>query len=100
MSIKRRIWALPVISTLIFGLGVGISATIANDALKSINSTERTDYPVLDASKALTLEIKDITDGLMSAVSEGDKARVDTIGAEANKVRAHLQQFGQIDGQR
>ena len=26
MSIKRKIWALPVISTLIFGLGVGLSA--------------------------------------------------------------------------
>ena len=99
MSIKRRIWALPVISTLIFGLGVGLSATIANDALKSINSTERTDYPVLDASKSLTLEVKDITDGLMGAVTEGDKARVADIGKQADAVRAHLKQFAAIDGQ-
>ena len=99
MSIKRRIWALPVISTLIFGLGVGLSATIANDALKSINSTERSDYPVLDASKALTLEVKDITDGLMGAVTEGDKARVGEVGKQADAVRAHLKQFAAIDGQ-
>lgn len=99
MSIKRRIWALPVISTLIFGLGVGLSATIANDALKSINSTERTDYPVLDASKSLTLEVKDITDALMGAVTEGDKARVGEVGKQADAVRAHLKQFAAIDGQ-
>jgi len=99
MSIKRRIWALPVISTLIFGLGVGISATIANQALESINSTERVDYPVLDATKALTLEVKDITDGLMDAVSEGDKERIGAVGKQAETVRTHLQQFGRIDGQ-
>ncbi len=99
MSIKRRIWALPAISTLIFGLGIGVSAMIATDALKSINSTERVDYPVLDASKALTLEIGDVTDALRDAVTEGDKARIDEVGKQADKVRAHLQQFGQIDGQ-
>ncbi|MGX4641656.1 methyl-accepting chemotaxis protein [Massilia sp. SYSU DXS3249] len=100
MSIKRKIWALPVISTLIFGLGVGVSAIIANEALSSIDSTGRTDYPVLDASKAITLEIQDITAGLTDAVTEGDKARIDSVGEQANKVRAHLQQFGQIEGQR
>jgi len=99
ISIKRRIWALPVISTLVFGLGIGVSAVIATDALKSINSTERVDYPVLDASKALTLEIGDVTDALRDAVTEGDKARIDEVGKQADKVRAHLQQFGAIDGQ-
>ena len=99
MSIKRRIWALPVISTLIFGLGVGVSAMIATDALKSINSTESVDYPLLDASKALTLEIGEVTAGLRDAVSEGDKDRLGQVNEQANKVRAHLQQLGQIEGQ-
>ena len=100
MSIKRRIWALPVISTLIFGLGVGVSAMIATDALKSINSTESVDYPVLDASKTLTLEIGEITAGLRDAVSEGDKDRIGQVDEQARKVRAHLEQFGRIEGQR
>ncbi|WP_313703745.1 methyl-accepting chemotaxis protein [Massilia sp.] len=99
MSIKRRIWALPVISTLIFGMGVGVSAMIATDALKSINATESVDYPVLDASKALTLEIAEVTAGLRDAVSEGDKDRIAQVGEQANKVRAHLAQLGRIEGQ-
>ena len=100
MSIKRKIWALPVISTLVFGLGLGVSATIANDALTSIASTGRTDYPVLDASKAIALEVREITAGLADAVTEGDKARIDSVGQQAGKVRDHLRQFSQIEGQR
>jgi len=98
MSIKRRIWALPVISTVIFGLGVAISASIASSALGSIHTTESTDYPALDASKALGAEIEAVTNGLRDAVSEGDKARVAQVGDAAAKVHKRLEQLGKIDG--
>jgi methyl-accepting chemotaxis protein len=58
MSIKRRIWALPVISTIIFGLGVAVSASIATGALNSIHMTESVDFPALGTSKALAAEIE------------------------------------------
>jgi methyl-accepting chemotaxis protein len=98
MSIKRRIWALPVVSTIIFGLGVAISASIANNALDSIHTTESVDYPALGASKALTAEIEAVTNGLRDAVSEGDKARVTQVGEQANKVRARVAEIGKIAG--
>ena len=98
MSIKRRIWALPVISTIIFGLGVALSASMANNALSSINMTESVDYPALDISKALGAEIEAVTNGLRDAVSEGDKERVTQVGEQANKVRAKLTAFGKIEG--
>jgi len=99
MSIKRRIWALPVISTIIFGLGIAVSAGIANGALTSIRTTERVDYPVLDASKSLALEVGAVTDALRDAVTEGDKARITAVGEQAGKLRASLAAFGAIDGQ-
>jgi len=98
MSIKRRIWALPVISTIIFGLGVALSASIANKALDSIHTTESVDYPALGIAKALTAEIEAVTNGLRDAVSEGDKARVATVGEQANKVRARVAEIGKIEG--
>jgi methyl-accepting chemotaxis protein len=98
MSIKRRIWALPVISTIIFGLGVALSASIANKALDSIHTTESVDYPALGISKALAADIEAVTNGLRDAVSEGDKARVATVGDQANKVRARVAEIGKIDG--
>ena len=98
MSIKRRIWALPVISTVIFVLGVAISASIANHALNSIRTTESVDYPVLDISKALAAEIESVTNGLRDAVSEGDKARLPQVGEQADKVRAGLATLGSMAG--
>ena len=98
MSIKRKIWALPVISTIIFGLGVAVSAYIASGALDSIRTTETVDYPALGTSKALAADLQGITDGLRDAVSEGDKTRVNQIGDQANKVRAKLADVGKIPG--
>jgi methyl-accepting chemotaxis protein len=99
MSIKRRIWALPVISAVIFGLGVAASAAIATGALDSIRTTGATDYPVLDLSKSLTLDVAAITDGLRDAVAEGDKERLAQMGEQAAKVRAKLNRFGTLGGQ-
>ncbi|MGB9107270.1 MAG: methyl-accepting chemotaxis protein, partial [Telluria sp.] len=99
MSIKRRIWALPVISTIIFGLGVAVSASIATGALNSIHMTESVDFPALGASKALAAEIEAVTNGLRDAVSEGDKARIGQINEQAGKVRGRLAEIGKIGGQ-
>ncbi|MES2756400.1 MAG: methyl-accepting chemotaxis protein [Pseudomonadota bacterium] len=99
MNIKRRIWALPIISTIIFGLGVAASATIATGALGSIRTTEQVDYPVLDAAKTITLDVGAVGDALRDAVSEGDKARIAQVGDQAAKLRAKLAAFGKIDGQ-
>ncbi len=98
MSIKRRIWALPIISTIIFALGVAISASIASTALSSIHTTGSVDYPALDIAKQLAGDIESVTNGLRDAVSEGDKARLDQVGEQANKVRAKLASLGKIDG--
>jgi len=100
MSIKRRIWALPVISAIIFGLGVTASAVIATGALESISTTESVDYPLLDAAKSLTLDVEAVTNGLRDAVTEGDKARLDQVGEQAGKLRAKLDKLAQLDGQR
>ena len=99
MSIKRRIWALPLISAIIFGAGAGASALIANGALASITTTASVDYPVLDSSKALLLDLAAITDGLQDAVAEGDKDKIAQLGAQADKLRARLDKLGQIPGQ-
>jgi methyl-accepting chemotaxis protein len=99
MSIKRKIWALPVISTIIFGLGVGASSVIATRALDSIDTTAKVDYPMLDATKALKQEVLDVTDGLRDAVAEGDKGRIAHIDQQADKVRARLRKMAELPGQ-
>ncbi|MFL6711161.1 MAG: methyl-accepting chemotaxis protein [Massilia sp.] len=99
MNIKHRIWSLPVISTVIFGLGIAVSAYIATGALTSIRTTERIDYPVLDIVKSATLDVGAVTDALRDAVSEGDKARVTAVAEQANKLKLKLNTLGALDGQ-
>ncbi len=99
MNIKHRIWSLPVISTVIFGLGIAASAYIATGALSSIRTTERVDYPVLDIVKSATLDVGGVADALRDAVSEGDKSRVTAVAEQANKLRAKLTQLGALEGQ-
>jgi methyl-accepting chemotaxis protein len=99
MNIKHRIWSLPAISTIIFGLGIAVSAYIATDALSSIRTTERVDYPVLDLVKSATLDIGAVGDSLRDAVSEGDKSRITGVAEQANKLRTKLAALGALDGQ-
>ena len=88
MSIKRKIWALPVVSAVIFGLGLAVSAYLSTAALNSIHATESADYPVLDMAKSLTLDLAAVGDGLRDAVSEGDKERIGQVDGQAVKLRA------------
>lgn len=98
MNIKQKIWALPLISTLIFGLGVASSSYIANGALKSIRTTERVDYPALDKVKNVALEVDAIADILRDAVSEGEKEKLLAADNHAKKVREHLSSFAALEG--
>ena len=100
MSIKRKIWALPVVSAVIFGLGLAVSAYLSTAALNSIHATESADYPVLDMAKSLTLDLAAVGDGLRDAVSEGDKERIGQVDGQAVKLRAKLAAFAAIPGQR
>ena len=100
MSIKRKIWALPVVSAVIFGLGLAVSAYLSTATLNSIHATESADYPVLDMAKSLTLDVAAVGDALRDAVSEGDKERIGQVGGQAVKLRTKLDAFAAIPGQR
>ncbi|MYM93197.1 methyl-accepting chemotaxis protein [Duganella vulcania] len=99
MSIKRTIWALPVISILVLGLGVGGSALIATGALRTIDRTARVDYPLLDLVKDLRQDIAGITDGLRDAVNEGEQGRLAAIAEQAARIRGRLAKLAALDGQ-
>ena len=99
MSIKRRIWALPVVSTIIFGVGLAVSVYFSTTAITSIKTTENIDYPVLDRSKILQNDVQGFVDALKQAVGEGDKKALDSIAESAKKVREKLKKLGEVPGQ-
>lgn len=99
MSIKRRIWALPVVSTIIFGVGLAVSVYYSTTAITSIKTTESIDYPVLDKSKILQSDVQGVVDALKQAVGEGDKKGIDLVAENAKKVREKFKKLGEVPGQ-
>lgn len=99
MSIKRRIWVLPLISTIIFGVGLIVSVYFSTTAINSINTTENIDYPVLDRTKLLQNDVQRLVDNLKQAVGEGDKKGIEDVSEFAKKVREKFQNLRKIKGQ-
>lgn len=98
MNFKRRIWALPIISTIIFSLGVALSAYFSNKAIDDIKTIERIDYPNLDATKMLQNDLQGMVELLKQAVSEGDKKGIDAVNESARKVRDRIKKIAAIPG--
>lgn len=99
MSIKRRIWALPVIATVIFGIGIAASVYFATSAMDSIKTTERIDYPVLDSSKIIQADVQGVVDALKQAVGENDKIAIEAVNERAKKVREKFKNLSSLPGQ-
>lgn len=99
MSIKRRIWALPIIATVIFGIGIAASVYFSTTAMNSIKTTERIDYPVLDRAKNIQADVQGIVDALKQAVGEDDKKGIDAAGERAKKVKEKFKNLSSLPGQ-
>ena len=100
MNIKSRIWSLPAISAVIFGLGLAVSVYFSNDALHAIVRTGDVDYVVLSQTGALRSGVQAIADDLKNAVMEGDKKRLATVDETAAKLSAQFKQLGALPGQK
>ncbi|WP_338847306.1 methyl-accepting chemotaxis protein [Massilia sp. W12] len=99
MRIKTKIWALPLLSTVIFVIGLAICIPFSLSALRSIERTEKVDYQALDSAKQLKLDVQSLVDGFKEAVSEGDKKRLEQSTAQADKVRAGIRRLSALPGQ-
>lgn len=99
MSIKRRIWALPIIATVIFGIGIAASVYFSTTAIESIKTTEKIDYPVLDRSKNIQADVQGIVDALKQAVGEDDKKGIEAANERAKRVREKFKNLSSLPGQ-
>ena len=100
MSIKRRIWALPIISAVIFGIGLAVSVYFATGALSSIAAIEQIDYPLLEHMKALRADVQGVASSLKDAVTEGDRKRMALLEGQATGVRNTIKKLSEVSGQR
>lgn len=100
MKVKRQIWSLPIISAVVFSLGLAVSAYFTISALNTIKQTGEVDYPVLSEAESLRSEVQTISEELKNAVLEGDKKRLDQVDERAAKLSERFKSFSAIPGQK
>jgi methyl-accepting chemotaxis protein len=98
MNIKSRIWSLPVISVVIFGIGIAVSSYFANTAQGTIERTGKVDYAMLAQSQILRTDVQLLADDLKNAVMEGDKKRLDSVDDNVAKLNAKFALFSALPG--
>jgi methyl-accepting chemotaxis protein len=100
MRIKQRIWSLPILSGLVFGLGVAASVVIATNALRHIDGIGAVDYPYLENAKAIQAGLKGVTDAMQSAVAEGEASQLDAVSAKAAEVQQAIGRIAALEGRK
>ena len=98
MRIKQRIWSLPLISGLVFGLGVAVSVVIATGALRQIDGVGAVNYPYLENAKAIQAGAQAVKDALQSAVAEGEKTQLDAVSVKAGQVHELIDKIAALEG--
>jgi len=76
MSLKQRIYMLPLMAALIFGAVVAIVGWTAVSTSARIAAVGATSYPYLDASSRLKNEVESIVTAIQGAVAEGNVDRL------------------------
>ena len=98
MRIKQRIWSLPLISGLVFGLGVAVSVVIATGALRQIDGVGAVNYPYLENAKAVQAGAQAVKDALQTAVAEGEKTQLDAVSVRAGQVHELIDEIAALEG--
>jgi methyl-accepting chemotaxis protein len=84
MTLKQRIYMLPLMAALIFGVVAAIVGWTAASTSARIAAVGATSYPYLDASSRLKNEVESIVAAIQGAVAEGSEDRL----AEAHDRKA------------
>jgi len=90
MSVKLKIWFLPIVATIIFALGTSAVVLFSMTTLNTIDSIGETQYPYLDATTVFASQLDTVSATIQSAVSEGEKKRLDEAREIALQMRKTL----------
>jgi len=98
MNFKQRIWLLPILATAIFTIGVATDVVFSSRTDRVIGSLGTVDYPYLDASTQLGVQMEKLVSIYQSAVAEGDKSRMNDVREQAAAIRKTLERVQGIEG--
>jgi methyl-accepting chemotaxis protein len=90
VKVKNTIWLLPVLSALVFALGVMVVFAFSSRTSQALDAVGQTHYPYLSASQQLGSRFDALVVSLQGAASDGDKKHLEATGAQAEQIRELL----------
>jgi len=98
MSVKLRIWLLPIVAALIFAVGVATVFGFSSRTSRVIGALGSANYPYLDATSRLGAQLEALNGVIQNAVAEGEKKRMDDAAERAAAARKLIQAIKAIEG--
>ncbi len=98
MSVKNRIWMLPLLAALIFAVGIATVLAFSARTSKSIETLGSVDYPYLDATTQFASQLEALGATIQGAVAEGEKKRLDEANDKAVVIRKTVAAVKAIPG--
>src|ERR1700712_1977213 len=98
MSVKNRIWMLPLLAILIFAVGIATVLAFSARTSKSIQELGSVDSPYLDATTQFASQLEALGATIQGAVAEGEKKRLDEATDKATVMRKTVATIKAIPG--
>jgi methyl-accepting chemotaxis protein len=100
MPFKTKIWSIPGSAVAVFGLSLALTFVLSTRTARTISDLGAIRYPSLDITQRLDRELKTIVEGMQSAVSDGDTAKLTDVTAMAEQFRQDANALSALDGAR
>jgi methyl-accepting chemotaxis protein len=98
VNVKQKIWSLPIVTILIFAVGIAITYVLSSSTSTLLNRVGKVDYPFLDKTQLLIADLVGIQETLKSAVTAGDKNGLDAAAAKAAHFKKTVEGISAIPG--
>ena len=99
MKIKQKIWGIPLVSILIFAIGISITYKFTSDTYNLLLRTDNIHYPYLLNIQSLSSDLKGIQESLVDAIEVNGGVGISLARQKADDFRATSHKIATIEGQ-
>ena len=99
MSFKAKIWSIPAVVVVIFGLSLAATFALSTRTAQTIAELGSVRYPSVEITNRLERELKSVVDALRAAVAMGDKGKLSDVAALADEFRGDTDKMTKLPGE-
>ena len=100
MTIKQKVWSIPLITILIFSIGMAVIYKASSYTYGLLQRTEIVHYPYLHQIQTLNIELTDIQEAFLDAIDANGKVGIIRAQHNAEGFRQIVRDISMLDGKK